>query len=46
MRVMAAGGDPRAWCFSGVGKSRAEMRLALEAGVRCFNVESVAELAC
>jgi diaminopimelate decarboxylase len=30
--------------FSGVGKTRAEMRRALEAGVRCFNVESEAEL--
>ncbi|HRD95003.1 MAG TPA: diaminopimelate decarboxylase [Rubrivivax sp.] len=46
MRVMAAGGDPARVVFSGVGKSRAEMRLALQAGVRCFNVESVAELAC
>lgn len=46
LRVLAAGGDPRRVVFSGVGKSRAEMRLALEHGVRCFNVESVAELAC
>jgi diaminopimelate decarboxylase len=30
--------------FSGVGKTRAEMRQALQAGVRCFNVESVAEI--
>jgi diaminopimelate decarboxylase len=45
MRVMAAGGDPARVVFSGVGKSRAEMRLALQAGVRCFNVESVPELA-
>ena len=43
-RVMAAGGDPAKVVFSGVGKTRAEMRLALQAGVRCFNVESAAEL--
>ena len=45
MRVMAAGGDPARVVFSGVGKSRTEMRLALQAKVRCFNVESVPELA-
>lgn len=43
-RVLAAGGDAGKIVFSGVGKSRVEMRLALEAGVRCFNVESLAEL--
>ncbi len=43
-RVIAAGGDPSKVLFSGVGKSEAEMRLALEAGVRCFNVESESEL--
>ncbi len=43
-RVIAAGGDPGRTVFSGVGKTRAEMRRALEAGVRCFNVESEAEL--
>jgi diaminopimelate decarboxylase len=43
-RVMAAGGDPRKVVFSGVGKSEAEMRLALEHDIRCFNVESVPEL--
>ena len=43
-RVLAAGGDPAKVVFSGVGKSPAEMRLALTAGVRCFNVESIAEL--
>ncbi len=43
-RVLAAGGTPDKVVFSGVGKTRAEMRLALEAGVRCFNVESEAEL--
>ncbi|WP_298010176.1 diaminopimelate decarboxylase [uncultured Aquabacterium sp.] len=43
-RVLAAGGDPAKVVFSGVGKTRAEMKQALEAGVRCFNVESTAEL--
>ncbi len=43
-RVLAAGGDPGRVVFSGVGKSESEMRMALEAGVRCFNVESESEL--
>jgi len=43
-RVLAAGGSADKVVFSGVGKTRAEMRLALDAGVRCFNVESEAEL--
>ncbi|MDZ7591695.1 MAG: diaminopimelate decarboxylase [Rubrivivax sp.] len=43
-RVLAAGGDPARVVFSGVGKTRAEMRQALQAGVRCFNVESLGEL--
>ncbi|MDP1649968.1 MAG: diaminopimelate decarboxylase [Rubrivivax sp.] len=43
-RVLAAGGDAARVVFSGVGKTRTEMRQALHAGVRCFNVESVAEL--
>lgn len=43
-RVLAAGGEPGRIVFSGVGKSAAEMRQALEAGIRCFNVESVEEL--
>ncbi|MBE2263932.1 MAG: diaminopimelate decarboxylase, partial [Burkholderiaceae bacterium] len=43
-RVIAAGGDPAKVIFSGVGKTRAEMRLALGAGIGCFNVESDAEL--
>ena len=43
-RVLAAGGDAGKIVFSGVGKTRGEMRLAMEAGVRCFNVESTAEL--
>ncbi len=43
-RVLAAGGDPGRVVFSGVGKTPDEMRAALRAGVRCFNVESPAEL--
>ena len=43
-RVLAAGGDAGKVVFSGVGKARREMKQALEAGVRCFNVESTAEL--
>lgn len=46
-RVLAAGGDPARVVFSGVGKTRGEMAAALQAGgqgVRCFNVESTAEL--
>lgn len=43
-RVLAAGGDPAKVIFSGVGKTRGEMKQAIEAGVRCFNVESTAEL--
>jgi len=43
-RVLAAGGSPEKIVFSGVGKSRAEMRAALEASIHCFNVESASEL--
>jgi len=43
-RVLAAGGEADKIIFSGVGKTRAEMRRALEAGIGCFNVESEAEL--
>ena len=43
-RVLAAGGDAAKVVFSGVGKTAAEMRRALEVGIHCFNVESVAEL--
>jgi diaminopimelate decarboxylase len=43
-RVLAVGADPSRVVFSGVGKTRAEMRLALRARVRCFNVESEGEL--
>ena len=44
MRVVAAGGEPNKVVFSGVGKTREDMRLALQHGVRCFNVESLGEL--
>lgn len=43
-RVLAAGGDPAKIVFSGLGKTAAEMRRALEVGIACFNVESEAEL--
>ncbi|HEY8147259.1 MAG TPA: diaminopimelate decarboxylase, partial [Kofleriaceae bacterium] len=43
-RVIRAGGDPKKVVFSGVGKTEAEMRAALEAGVLAFNVESEPEL--
>ncbi|EKS72338.1 MULTISPECIES: diaminopimelate decarboxylase [Caballeronia] len=43
-RVLAAGGKAENTVFSGVGKTVAEMREALEAGVKCFNVESIPEL--
>ncbi|MDH5326207.1 MAG: diaminopimelate decarboxylase [Gammaproteobacteria bacterium] len=43
-RVVKAGGDPSKVVFSGVGKSADEMRQALEAGIHCFNVESIPEL--
>ena len=43
-RVLAAGGHAADVIFSGVGKTREEMRVALQAGIACFNVESEAEL--
>lgn len=43
-RVIAAGGHPSKVVFSGVGKTEEEMRYALELDIRCFNVESLAEL--
>ncbi|MBD8475512.1 diaminopimelate decarboxylase [Pseudomonas sp. CFBP 8770] len=43
-RVLAAGGRAERVVFSGVGKTRADMRRALEVGVHCFNVESTDEL--
>ena len=44
-RVLAAGGDPAKVVFSGVAKTAAEMRRALQVGIHCFNLESPAELA-
>ena len=43
-RVLAAGGSPEKIVFSGVGKREDEIRAALEAGIRCFNVEVSGEL--
>ena len=43
-RALAAGAAPSKVVFSGIGKTRQEMRRALEAGIGCFNVESMAEL--
>ena len=43
-RVLAADGDPAKVVFSGVAKSEPEITRALEVGIRCFNVESEAEL--
>ena len=44
LKAVAAGADPSKIVFSGVGKSRPEIALALFAGIRCFNVESIEEL--
>ncbi|HDR1814589.1 TPA: diaminopimelate decarboxylase [Pasteurella multocida] len=43
-RVLAAGGEAHKIVFSGVAKTETEIARALEVGIRCFNVESVAEL--
>ena len=43
-RVLEAGGDPGKCCYAGVAKTDAEIRFALEKGIRMFNVESEAEL--
>ena len=43
-RVLAAGADPGRIVFSGVGKRTDELRRALQAGIRCFNVEVADEL--
>jgi diaminopimelate decarboxylase len=43
-RVVAAGGDVAKVVFSGVGKSVHELKTALEAGILCFNIESIPEL--
>ena len=44
MRVIKAGGEPSKVVFSGVGKTEKEIKFALEAGVKCFNIESENEL--
>ena len=44
MRVLEAGGDPQKVVFSGLGKTVAEMNLALVANIKCFNIESEPEL--
>lgn len=43
-RVIAAKGDPAKVVFSGVGKQPWEIEAALDANIKCFNVESEAEL--
>ena len=43
-RVLAAGGDASKVVFSGVGKTLTDIKAALEAGIGCFNVESVSEI--
>ena len=43
-RVVKAGGDPQRCSFAGVGKTTEEIRYALEQGIYCFNIESLAEL--
>lgn len=43
-RVLAAGGQANRCVFSGVAKTKQEIKRALEVGVRCFNVESASEL--
>ena len=43
-RALAVGVAASKIVFSGVGKTRREMRRAIDAGVLCFNVESEAEL--
>jgi diaminopimelate decarboxylase len=43
-RVLAAGGDASKVVFSGVAKTETEMRFALNQGIKCFNLESPAEL--
>ena len=43
-RALAIGADPKSLVFAGVGKSAREIATALKAGVKCINVESIAEL--
>ncbi|MFT6986882.1 MAG: diaminopimelate decarboxylase [Psychromonas sp.] len=44
LRVIQAGGDPKKVVFSGVGKTEVEIATALQAGIHCFNIESISEL--
>ena len=43
-RALAIGAEPKSLVFAGVGKSASEIGAALKAGVKCINVESIAEL--
>jgi diaminopimelate decarboxylase len=43
-RALAVGADPKSLVFAGVGKSAHEIAQALQAGVKCINVESITEL--
>ena len=43
-RALAIGADPKSLVFAGVGKSASEIATALKVGVKCINVESIAEL--
>lgn len=43
-RVLAAGGDPKKIVYSGVGKSKDDLEFALNEGIGCFNIESLAEV--
>jgi len=43
-RVLLAGGDPKKTVFSGVGKTAKEIKDALSANIKCFNIESESEL--
>lgn len=44
LRVIQAGGDPHKVVFSGVAKTEIEISTALQAGIYCFNIESISEL--
>jgi diaminopimelate decarboxylase len=44
LRVIQAGGDPKKVVFSGVAKTEVEIATALQAGIYCFNIESISEL--
>ena len=43
-RALTIGAEPSSLVFAGVGKSAAEIAQALKVGVKCINVESIAEL--